>query len=219
MLRGTPTLCSGFSDVAGCVVLACWGMPRYRREHVPGGTFFFTVNLLERRRRLLVDHVDDLRASFRSAWHAQPFEVIAIVILPDHLHCLWRLPEGDGDTAGRWARIKSGFCRRLAPVEYRSAVRIARRERGVWQRRYWEHPVRDEADLRHHVDYIHMNPVKHGHAAAVRDWPYSSFHRFVRLGWLPPDWAGERPTMPASIGIDGGRMPLHANNREHHAPR
>ena len=84
MLRGTPTLCSGFSDVAGCVVLACWGMPRYRREHVPGGTFFFTVNLLERRRRLLVDHVDDLRASFRSARHAQPFEVIAIVILPDH---------------------------------------------------------------------------------------------------------------------------------------
>ena len=122
---------SGFSDVACFVVLACWGMPRYRREHVPGGTFFFTVNLLERRRRLLVDHVDELRASFRAARHAQPIEVIAIVILPDHLHCLWRLPEGDGDNAGPWARIKPGFCRRLPAVEYRSAVRIARRERGV----------------------------------------------------------------------------------------
>lgn len=109
-------------------------MPRYRREHVPGGTFFFTVNLLERRRRLLVDHVDDLRASFRAARHAQPFKVIAIVILPDHRHCLWRLPEGDGDNAGRWARIKSGFCRRLPPVEDRSEVRVARRERGIWQR-------------------------------------------------------------------------------------
>lgn len=164
-------------------------MPRYRREHVPGGTFFFTVNLLERRRRLLVDHVDDLRVSFRAARDAQPFEVIAIMALPEHLHCLWRLPEGDGDNAGRWARIKSGFCRRLPPVEYRSDVRIARRERGIWQRRFWEHPLRDETDLRRHIDYIHFNPVKHGYVAAVRDWPYSSFHRYARLRTLPPDWA------------------------------
>jgi putative transposase len=103
-------------------------MPRYRREHVPGGTFFFTVNLLERRRRLLVDHVDALRASFRAARHAQPFEVIAIVILPDHLHCLWRLPEGDGDNAGRWARIKSGFLLSSAcgRISFGCAYRAAR---------------------------------------------------------------------------------------------
>ena len=164
-------------------------MPRYRREYIPGGTFFFTVNLLERRRCLLVDRIDDLRASFRAAQAAQAFEVVAIVILPDHLHCVWRLPEGDSDNAGRWARIKSGFCRRLPAAEYRSSVRIARRERGVWQRRFWEHPIHSENDLRHHVDYIHINPVKHGHVVAVRDWPYSSFHRYARLGMLPADWA------------------------------
>jgi putative transposase len=205
VLRGMPTWGSDFPDVAYFVALACWGMPRYRREHVPGGTFFFTVNLLERRRRLLVDHVDDLRVSFRLARHAQPFEVIAIVILPDHLHCLWRLPDGDGDNAGRWSRIKSGFCRRLAPVEYRSHVRVARRERGIWQRRFWEHPLRNEADLQRHVDYIHINPVKHGHAAAVRDWPYSSFHRYVRLGMLLTDWAGDRSGTSSPIELGGER--------------
>jgi len=171
-------------------------MPRYRREYVPGGTFLFTVNLLERRRRLLVDNIDDLRASFRAARLAQLFEVIVIVVLPEHLHCVWRLPEGDCDNAGRWGRIKSGFCRRLPAGEYRSDARIARRERGVWQRRFWERPLRDETALRRHVDYIHMNPVKHGHAATVREWPYSSFHRYVRLGVLPVDWARERPESP-----------------------
>ena len=103
-------------------------MPRYRREYVPGGTFFFTVNLLERRRRLLVDHVDDLRASFRAAWLAQPFEVIAIVVLPEHLHCVWRLPEGDSDNAGRWGADQ---IRILSPVaggriSFRRAHRAAR---------------------------------------------------------------------------------------------
>lgn len=99
------TRVSEYSDIRGSVAVAGWGMPRYRRERVPGGTFFFTMNLLEGRRRLLVDHVDDLRASFRAARDAQPFEVVAIVILPEHLHCIWRLPEGDADNAGRWARI------------------------------------------------------------------------------------------------------------------
>jgi putative transposase len=180
-------------------------MPRYRRERVPVGTFFFTVNLLERRRRLLVDHVDDLHASFRAARDAQPFEVVAIAILPEHLHCIWRLPDDDADNAGRWARIKSGFCRRLPAVEYRSSVRMARRERGIWQRRFWEHPLRDDVDLQRHIDYTHLNPVKHGHVARVRDWPYSSFHRFVRLGWLSLDWAGERTDTRAPVGVDGER--------------
>ena len=166
-------------------------MPRYRREPVPGGTFFFTVNLLERRRRLLVEHIGDLRASFHAARVAQPFEIIAIVVLPDHLHCLWRLPDVDADNPGRWARIKSGFSRRLPAGEFRSTVRIARRERGVWQRRFWEHRIEDENDLRYHVDYIHINPVKHGHVVAACDWPYSSIHRYFRQGILPGDWAGE----------------------------
>lgn len=100
--QGIPMRRSDFSDIADMQVPTCWAMPRYRREYVPGGTFFFTVNLLERRRRLLVDHVDDLRASFRAAWLVQPFEVIAIVVLLHSLRCAWRLPKGDGDNAVRW---------------------------------------------------------------------------------------------------------------------
>ena len=165
------------------------GMSNYLRAKVPGGTYFFTVNLLERRRRLLVEHVVDLRAAFRAAHAARPFEVIAIAILPDHLHCLWRLPMGDSDNANRWAQIKGGFSRRIAVDERRSAQRVSRRERGIWQRRYWEHLIRDEQDLRRHVDYIHFNPVKHGHVSRAIDWPYSSFPRWVANGDYPAYWA------------------------------
>jgi len=169
---------------------ALCGMSNYRRVWVPGGTYFFTVNLLERRRRLLVEHIVELRAAFRATHATRPFEVIAIVILPDHLHCLWQLPPGDADNANRWAQIKSGFSRRLALNERRSAQRVARRERGIWQRRYWEHLIRDGSDLQRHVDYIHFNPVKHGHVARVADWPHSSFHRWVARGDYPLDWGG-----------------------------
>jgi putative transposase len=164
------------------------GMSNYRRVRVPGGTYFFTVNLLERRRRLLVDRIDDLRVAFHATHAVRPFEVLAIVVLPEHLHCVWRLPPGDADNANRWAQIKSGFSRRLPPEERRCARRVAKRERGIWQRRYWEHLIRDERDLRQHVDYIHFNPVKHGHVLRVADWPYSSFHRWVRAGDYPADW-------------------------------
>ena len=165
-------------------------MPDYRRFWVPGGTFFFTVNLLERRnRRLLVEHVDHLRAAFRQAQRARPFDMIAIVVLPEHLHCLWRLPEGDADNADRWARIKSGFSRRLPKTELLSDARIAKRERGIWQRRFWERLILDERDLHNHFDYIHFNPVKHGHVARAADWPYSSLRRYVASGELSEDWA------------------------------
>lgn len=120
----------------------------------------------------------------------RPFSVIAWVVLPEHLHCIWRLPEGDADYATRWRRIKTDFSRRMSKTEYRSSIRRARGERGIWQRRYWEHAIRDEIDLRRHIDYIHFNPVKHGHVDAVRDWPFSSFHRYVRRGELLEDWAG-----------------------------
>ena len=164
-------------------------MPNYRRVWVPGGTYFFTVNLLERRkRRLLVEHIDHLRAAFRDARRARPFHVIAIVVLPEHLHCLWRLPQGDADNADRWARIKSGFSRRMPKTERRSDARIAKRERGIWQRRFWEHMIVDEADLQNHFDYIHFNPVKHGYVARAVDWPYSSLHRYIDSGELPVDW-------------------------------
>ncbi|WFC43512.1 transposase [Pseudoxanthomonas sp. SE1] len=172
-------------------------MSNYRRVWVPGGTYFFTVNLLKRRRCLLVEHVDLLRDAFRVAGAARPFHVLAIVVLPDHLHCVWRLPEGDADNANRWAQIKSGFSRALPAKERRSSQRIARRERGIWQRRYWEHLIRDEDDLRRHVDYVHINPVKHGHAARAGEWPYSSFRQWVAAGEYPVDWAS------GPVALDG----------------
>lgn len=164
-------------------------MPHYRRAWVPGGTYFFTVNLLERRRRLLVERIAALRMAFVDARAVQPFDLLAIVVLPDHLHCVWRLPEGDADNAGRWQRIKAGFVRSLPRDEYVSATRRTRRERGVWQRRYWEHLIQDDNDLRQHIDYVHFNPVKHGWAARTIDWPYSSFHQYVARGDLAADWA------------------------------
>lgn len=163
-------------------------MSNYRRARIPGGTYFFTVNLLERNRRLLVDHIQLLRTAFGDAREARPFEVIAAVVLPDHLHGMWRLPPGDADNATRWAHIKSTFSRSLPTVEHRSPRRIAKAERGIWQRRYWKHLIRDERDLIAHVDYVHFNPVKHGHVERVAEWPCSTFHRFVARGDLPADW-------------------------------
>jgi REP-associated tyrosine transposase len=166
-------------------------MTNYRRNFVTGGTFFFTVNLAERRLRLLTENIDLLRRAFRHARARHPFSTEAIVVLPDHLHAIWTLPDDDGDFAVRWRLIKSTFSRSLPFGERVSASRVSKGERGVWQRRYWEHTIRDEEDFARHVDYIHFNPVKHGHVARVRDWPYSSFHRMVRLGIIPDDWAGD----------------------------
>ena len=158
---------------------------------MPGGICFFTVNLLERRRRLLVERIDALGDAFRAAQAVRPFAMPACVVLPDHLHCLWVLPEGDADIATRWRHIKTSFSRAVPTGERRTLRRTAKAEHGVWQRRYREHLIRDETDLQAHVDYIHINPVKHGHAARSADWPHSSFHRYVRDGILPVDWACE----------------------------
>jgi putative transposase len=184
---------TGYSTFLGGVVvhgLLLWGMPNYRRVWMPGGTYFFTVNLLERQHTLLVEHVAALRDAFGAARVARPFEMIAIVVLPDHLHCVWRLPAEDADNATRWRHIKTLFVQQLPRSERRSAARIRRKERGIWQRRYWERLLRDERDLRVHVDYVHFNPVKHGYVAAVNEWPWSSFHRYVRVGILSADWGG-----------------------------
>lgn len=164
-------------------------MPNYRRLWVPGGTFFFTVNLERRRDRILTANIDALRQAFRETRAAQPFDPIAIVVLPNHLHCIWTLPEGDADNARRWSRLKAGFSRWVPYEGGLSPSRIARGERGIWQRRYWEHVIVDEDDLRVHVDYIHHNPVKHGLVDRAIDWPYSSFRRWVADGVYPADWA------------------------------
>ena len=164
-------------------------MTAYRRPHLPGGTFFFTVNLQDRQSDLLVRHIDHLRAAVQTARTTHPFKIDAWVVLPDHLHCVWTLPEGDSNIATRWQTIKAKFSRHLPPTEPRSASRIARNERGIWQRRFWEHTIRDDRDYATHIDYIHFNPVKHGLVQNVAAWPYSTFHRAVTNGQYPPSWS------------------------------
>jgi putative transposase len=173
-------------------------MVNYRRNFIPGGTFFFTVTLTDRRSKLLVDRVDLLRSALRTARQERPFDIDAVVILPEHLHAIFTLPPNDSDFSGRWRRIKGHFSGALIDA----STELKRRSNGslaVWQRRFWEHTIRDEGDYARHVDYIHFNPVKHGLVQRVRDWPYSSFHRYVREGILPEDWAGD-------AGEGGGRF-------------
>jgi putative transposase len=164
-------------------------MRTYTRTRIPGAIYFFTVNLAERHGNdLLTKHIDELREAFRITKRAHPFVIEAMVVLPDHLHCLWRLPPDDSDFPMRWRLIKASFSRALAPEERVSASRVQKGERGIWQRRYWEHVIRDEKDLHNHLDYIHYNPVKHGHVTTTIDWPYSSFHQYVAQGHYPADW-------------------------------
>jgi putative transposase len=164
-------------------------MPQYIRAFVPGGTFFFTVTLLERHRKLLIEHIDDLRAVFMAARQRRPFTIEAIVVLPDHVHCIWTLPSGDADFSARWHDIKARFAARIQGGERLSTRRLNKGERGIWQRRFWEHVIRDESDYECHVDYIHYNQVKHGHVKRVANWPYSSFHRYVQRGVYNLEWA------------------------------
>ena len=174
-------------------------MPQYRRAKISANTFFFTVVLADRSSNLLVDQIDRLRQSYRVVQKRRPFETVAICILPDHVHAIWSLPENDTDFSTRWNLIKSGFSRGLE-AQPRSESKIAKREKGVWQRRCWEHAIRDEADLARHVDYVHFNPVKHGHVTRVSDWPHSSFHRYVERGVLVADWGGDLKDIPGSFG-------------------
>jgi putative transposase len=163
----------------------------YRRARVQGGCYFFTVALAQRSQGLLVERIDLLRKVTREVRNRHPFTIDAMVVLPDHLHCIWTLPEQDADYSKRWFLIKSAFSRQIEGGEYRRGSRIARGERGIWQRRFWEHAIRDGRDFSNHIDYIHINPVKHGYAARAIDWPHSSIHRYVKQGLCAPDWAAE----------------------------
>jgi putative transposase len=146
-------------------------MPKYRRIFIPGQQYFFTVNLQNRRSTLLVDHIDILRQSYGAVMKTHPVETLAICILPNHLHCLWQMPDGDANYSQRWRLIKGHFTRAL-----RKSGMINAQEK-VWQNRYWEHHIRDDKDFDNHFDYIHANPVNHGYADDLKDWPYSSWHR------------------------------------------
>jgi putative transposase len=178
-------------------------MTRYRRNFVPGGTFFFTVNLADRRLCLLVEHIELLRAAFRLVRARHAFTMPAVVVLPDHLHAIWSMPEGDADYATRWQLIKAAFSRAVPRGEFISSSRAGKGERGIWQRRYWEHTIRDEEDFARHLDYIHINPVKHGFVTRVGEWKHSSFHQFVREGVYPADWAGDTSQQGGEFGERG----------------
>jgi len=170
-------------------------MSRYRRASVAGSTYFFTV-VAYRRQTILCDDMvrTALRAAIENVRKARPFEIDAWVLLPDHLHCIWTLPEGDADFSTRWMMIKRAVslaCRDdYHRVDWMSASKHKHRESTIWQRRFWEHQIRDEADFARHADYIHFNPVKHGHVSHVKDWPYSTFHQYVKQGLCSNDWAG-----------------------------
>ncbi|RQW28674.1 transposase [Rhodobacteraceae bacterium CH30] len=163
-------------------------MTAYRRWRVAGASYFFTVVLADRGSDALLRHIEVLRAAFALVMRERPFHIDAAVILPDHLHCIWTLPEGDSDYPERWRRIKVAFSRGIPDLVPPSASRTKKGERGVWQRRYWEHLLRDEDDWRHHVDYIHLNPVKHGLVTRPQDWLYSSYLRYVANGFYPQGW-------------------------------
>ncbi|MFK5950825.1 MAG: transposase [Methylococcales bacterium] len=167
-------------------------MTNYRRIYTPGASWFFTVNLLKRQNNpLLIENIKVLRSAFSEVKAKHPFRIDAVVILPDHLHCIWTLPEGDTNYSTRWNLLKGKFSRSLAKGEQLSNSRIKRRERGIWQRRFWEHMLRNEEDFNRHLDYIHWNPVKHGYVSNVMDWPHSSFHKYVKMGWHPKNWGSQ----------------------------
>ncbi|MBU1190862.1 MAG: transposase [Gammaproteobacteria bacterium] len=163
-------------------------MVNYRRNRLPGGTFFFTVTLADRSSSLLTEHIGSLRQAFLETRHKQPFSIDAIVILPEHLHTLWILPAEDADFMGRWRSIKARFSRLLAG----SGAALQQNVKGeyhLWQRRYWDHTIRDDQDRQHHADHIHYNPVNHGLVDKPTAWPYSSIHQHISRGLLTADWA------------------------------
>jgi len=162
-------------------------MSSYRRFLVPGGTYFFTVNLAAPGGRLLIDRIGDLRASYAEVTAEMPFTTRAIIVLPDHLHAIWTLPDGDADFPTRWKRIKRGFTVRVGESRARSLSKEKKGEAGIWQRRFWERVIRDEAALQMAQRYVWGNAVKHGYVSRAVDWPYSSLHREIRAGHVP-EW-------------------------------
>ncbi|MCW3784263.1 REP-associated tyrosine transposase [Defluviimonas salinarum] len=167
-------------------------MPRYRRPRVPGATIFFTVALGQRGSGLLVREVGRLREAVAITRGERPFGIDAFVVMPDHVHCVWTLPEGDADYSVRCGAIKARFTRGLPAGRTRESHE-ALCEKGIWQRRYWEHHIRDEADYVAHVRYCWINPVKYGFVGKPTDWPYSSIHRDIKRGLVAPEGSGMVP--------------------------
>ena len=180
-------------------------MSNYRRSDTPGGFYFFTV-VTYRRRKILTEPESRvaLREVIDSVRQSSPFVIDAWVLLPEHLHCLWTLPPCDKGFAKRWRMIKAGFSKQVRELfhreEWMNETKIRRRESTIWQRRYWEHQIRNEEDYRRHMDYLHYNPVKHGLVKRVIDWPYSTFHRYMQQGVYSGDWGGEAEDKMGAFG-------------------
>ena len=171
-------------------------MVNYRRATVPGASYFFTVTLRDRRSSILVEQIAAFREALQTTRRARPFRIDAMAVLPDHIHAIWTLPPDDHDYSGRWRAIKACFIRTVRECGV-PPHRDPRGEYNVWQRRFWEHLIRDDTDFARHVDYIHFNPVRHGLVERPVDWPWTSLHRYIRQGIVPPDWA---------VGVDEGRF-------------
>jgi len=180
-------------------------MPRYRRASTPGGTYFFTV-VTYRRRKILIEPESRviLRKVIKEVKQRYPFTIEAWILLPDHLHSIWTLPPGDNDYPKRWGMIKAGFSKQAKSLfhrqEWMNETKTRRRESTIWQRRYWEHQIRNEDDYRRHMDYLHYNPVKHRLARRVIDWPHSTFRRYVEKGVYPKDWGGALKPIEGEFG-------------------
>ena len=179
---------------------------QYRRLYTPGGTYFFTV-VTYQRRNIFFDpqHITLLLDSFKYVQKQHPFTLTAWVVLPNHIHCIWTLPENDSDFSTRWRLIKSTFTRKYPDnlQENIPASRTHKGEQAIWQRRFWEHQIRDEKDFKQHLDYIHYNPVKHGLVSSPIDWPHTSFHQYVEHEIYPPGWGAEsEPLLYGKIGME-----------------
>jgi putative transposase len=178
---------------------------QYRRDYTQGASYFFTL-VTFRRVRFFKDEnaIACLRNAFKDEMARRPFVIDAIVILPDHIHSVWTLPKEDADYSMRWRNIKRSFTQQVA-ISERPNVFASRRHKGeqaIWQRRFWEHRIRDEQDFSHHIEYIHYNPVKHGYAKRPIDWAHSSIHRYIRQGVLSPTWGGDGIVIPDSIDYE-----------------
>lgn len=167
-------------------------MPNYRRKFIKGGTWFFTINLLDRKSNLLIEHFDDFIKALKSIKQNHPFRLDALTVLPEHFHMIMSLPETEADFSTRIRLIKGQFSRQIPNKDHnKSLSRTIRGERTIWQRRFWEHQIRNQEDYNRHIEYCYINPVKHGHVSRVKDWQYSTFHRDVQRGLFDDNWAGD----------------------------
>jgi len=191
-------VCCAHIVFVGCAVqtIPFWHrgiMSNYRRMYEPGGLFFFTIVTHHRRKLFLNEKARSyLHYSIRQVQMKYPFEIIAVVLLPEHLHCIWKLPDGDENFSTRWACIKKEFSKIwIASGGNETAISEARRkhrESGIWQRRFWEHRIKNEEDFINHINYIHYNPVKHGLVWCPHQWKHSSFHRWAKAEYYKSNW-------------------------------